>query len=168
MGASSCSEQVLPEHQMVECSPLTPIDLLRGQCIDVDIVQAPQIDDPHFIAVRCLAVAERMNAARRAEDVMGDFLVELVILEHFFARQKLELVCRNEREQIPCFAAYRAVAGNSAFEAHGDFATHGAAMATASVGFDFRRVRHNEWFDFVRLHGGFVAQVRPVSKCLFW
>ena len=59
--------------------PTSAVDLLRRQSIEVDLVEATQIDRAHVFSIRRCAMAEGMNAARRTKDVVRDFFIELVV-----------------------------------------------------------------------------------------
>ena len=137
--------------------PISAVNLVGCELVEIDIVEATQIDSTHVFSVRGRSVTERMNSTRRTENVVGDFLVELVIAQYVFAGDQLELARGDERQHIARFRTNRAIARDCLFEAHGHFVAYGTAMAAAGTGFDFGEV-------FVRLHGGSVAQVRRDGK----
>lgn len=68
------------------------------QRIKVNIVYAPDIDGCDLVAVTILTVRERLDAARAAELVLNNLIVEAVLSKRIFAFNKLELRFRNERE----------------------------------------------------------------------
>ena len=62
------------------------------QGIWIDTIQAADIDGDRFAAVGGFAAAERTHPAVAAEQVMDDFLVELVVAELLGARFQLKLI----------------------------------------------------------------------------
>jgi len=75
------------------------VDLGDGERAGGDVVEAAHVHECHLRAVRPRASPKRFDAARLAEEVMPDVLVELVIGECFLTLQEFGVLGGHEREQ---------------------------------------------------------------------
>jgi hypothetical protein len=109
------------------------VEVLYGYRGQVDILDAPDIDGCHGFAIRTDAFPIRMDAARRAETVLDDVLVERVDSGRVVRRQEMQMFARHEPEQGTLALANRAIAGHRSSDFAFDLERNLAAVATASV-----------------------------------
>src|SRR5689334_9139795 len=79
---------------------------------DIDALEAPHIDRDHRRAVGLGAVREGFDTTDRAELVVNDLLVELILGEILGAGAQRKLLRRDKGEEKPMFCADGAVAGH--------------------------------------------------------
>src|SRR5262245_17054731 len=127
--SSGCSEGMAPPGAGLERAAVV---LLRRDLVEVDVLEAADVDRRARLAVRPDTLAERMHAAIRAEAVLDDVAVERVRRHVALGRQQLELLARHEPHDGALALADRAVAGHAALDRAFD-AELDAAAVTASV-----------------------------------
>lgn len=92
------------------------VEFLRREGVDIDTLETTYVHSHHRPTVLPDASAERLYAANVAEKLMNHFLVELIIGQMIFSRQKIERISRHETKYRTEHGATRAVAGNGAVE----------------------------------------------------
>ena len=80
-------------------SERTTIVVLNRNGLQIDAVDAANVDCDHCIAFRICAFAKWMNAADRTESVLDSVLVECVCAGRAFRRKKMEFLWRHEPQQ---------------------------------------------------------------------
>ena len=109
------------------------VEVLHRHLVEVQPLDAAQVDRRRFGAVRGLAEAEGRAAAIRAEMMVDDMLVEPIGGEVIDRQGQLHLAARDEPQQIALAAAMRAVALDRLAELALDLETHLAAMAASRM-----------------------------------
>src|SRR5690554_3111411 len=109
------------------------IDVLDGDGVEVDSVEAADIDGGHPVAGGVAAFAVGMNAALGTEAVFDDVFVERIGGGVLLRCQQPQAVPRHEPEQGSFPLADRAVAGHGAVDVAFHLEEDVAAMAAAGV-----------------------------------
>lgn len=114
-----------PRHSLNDrVLPVLAVERMYGQRSEIDTVKAADVD-VNFVRVRAWDV-KRMNAAGRAERVLGRAGVEPIGGQRIAAAQELELLRRHDQMQEALLGADRAVAAGDARKIRGHTKPHPA------------------------------------------
>src|SRR5690606_2212321 len=97
-----------------------PVELRDLKALDVDALEAADVDGDHLGAVGTGARAEGADAAGLAEEVMHRLLAELIVGDVPLAGEELELALGDEGEDRARADADRAVAADGRREVRPD------------------------------------------------
>src|SRR5690606_6300529 len=101
--------------------------------VEVDVLEAADVDRRRALALRIRAFGERMNAADEAEAMLDRLAVEKIRAQVLDRRQEPQPLARHEPQERALAAAHRAIARHGAVDLTVDLERDGAAVTTSLV-----------------------------------
>lgn len=117
------------------------VDGLEGSSVDrgnlerfeIKIFKAADVDGFDLVATAVLTCRKRRDAACFAERMVDDLLVEMIVGERIFARNQLELIGRNKRQNRSLAVAHGAIAFDRVRQIRCHLEFHVSAMTAAGI-----------------------------------
>jgi hypothetical protein len=95
--------------------------MLNWNCLQINSIEATNINCRHPIAIRINPFAKRVNAARRAEAMFDDMFVERVRTDFVFGSEQAQLGARHKPQERAFTATHGAIARHRPGEFAFDF-----------------------------------------------